>query len=110
MTGMKNLLAAIKVPVAGVVLTRDGEAVASSIMAVADGVVVTGNVVTDPARRRQGLGAAMMRSGLAWAKGEGARHAALNVQGDNEGAKALYEGLGYSHQYDYSYRVPGAAK
>jgi N-acetylglutamate synthase len=110
MTGMRNLLAAIKVPSAGVVLTRDGEAVASSIMAVADGVVITGNVVTDPTRRRQGLGSAMMRSGLAWAKGEGARHAALNVQGDNEGAKALYEGLGYSHQYDYSYRVPGAAK
>lgn len=110
MTGMKNLLAAFAVPAVGVVITRDGEAVASSIMAVADGIVITGNVVTDPAHRRQGLASAMMQSGLAWARGEGARVAALNVQADNDAAKALYANLGYTHQYDYSYRVPGAAK
>lgn len=110
MTGLKNLLAAFKVPAIGVVLARDGEAVASSIMAVADGIVITGNVVTDSTRRRQGLGSAMMRSGLAWAKREGATVAALNVQADNEGAIALYSGLGYAHQYDYSYRVPGGPK
>lgn len=110
MAAMENLLAAFKVPATGVVLIRDGEAVASSIMAVADGIVITGNVVTDPTRRRQGLGSAMMRSGMAWAKGEGARYAALNVQGDNAGAKALYAGLGYTHQYDYAYRVPGAPR
>ena len=108
MAGMKNLLRALEVPTVGVVLTRDGEPVASSIMAVADGVVITGNVVTDPARRRQGLAAAMMRSGLAWARREGARVAALNVQADNAAAIALYSGLGYARQYDYSYRVPGS--
>jgi len=79
-------------------------------MAVADGIVITGNVVTDPARRRQGLAAAMMLSGLAWAKGQGARFAALNVQADNDAAKALYAGLGYTHQYDYHYRIPGAPR
>lgn len=109
MTGLKNLLAALKVPAVGVVLTRDGEAVASSIMAIANGIVISGNVVTDPARRRQGLGGAMMRSGLAWARREGARFAALNVQADNAAAISLYKGLGYTHQYDYSYRIPGAA-
>jgi GNAT superfamily N-acetyltransferase len=110
MTGMKNLLAAFKVPAVGVVLARDGEAVASSIMAVANGIVLTGNVVTDDTRRRQGLASAMMRSGLAWAKTQGAHTAALNVQTDNAAAKALYNGLGYTHQYDYSYRVPGGRK
>jgi GNAT superfamily N-acetyltransferase len=110
MTAMKNLLAVFQVPAVGVVLARDGVAVASSIMAVADGVVITGNVVTDPARRRQGLGTAMMRSGLAWARREGARYAALNVQAPNAAAKALYHGLGYTHQYDYAYRIPGAPK
>jgi GNAT superfamily N-acetyltransferase len=110
MTGMKNLLAAFKVPAIGVVLARDGEAVASSIMAVANGIVLTGNVVTDDTRRRQGLASAMMRSGLAWAKTQGAHTAALNVQTDNAAAKALYNGLGYTHQYDYSYRVPGGRK
>ncbi|MET3899282.1 GNAT superfamily N-acetyltransferase [Devosia sp. UYZn731] len=110
MTGLKNLLAAFKVPAVGVVLTRDGAAVASSIMAVANGIVLTGNVVTDATRRRQGLASAMMHSGLAWAKTQGAHTAALNVQTDNAVAKALYTGLGYSHQYDYSYRVPGGRK
>jgi len=110
MSAMKNLLTVFSVPAAGVVLTRDGEAVASSIMAVADGIVITGNVVTDPARRRQGLAAAMMRSGLAWARRQGARYAALNVQSDNAAARALYASLGYTHQYDYSYRIPGAAR
>ncbi len=110
MAAMQALLGAFTIPAAGVVLTRDGEAVASSIMAVADGIVITGNVVTDPTRRRQGLARAMMQSGLAWARGQGARYAALNVQADNEPAKALYSGLGYAHQYDYSYRIPGAPK
>jgi GNAT superfamily N-acetyltransferase len=108
--GLKNLLAALKVPATGVVLTRDGEPVASSIMAIADGIVITGNVVTDATRRRQGLASAMMRSGLAWAKREGATTAALNVQADNAGAIALYTGLGYARQYDYSYRIPGGRK
>lgn len=105
---MSKVLAAFAVPATGVVLFRDGQAVASGLMAVADGIVLTGNVVTDPTRRRQGLGAAMMQSGLAWARGKGATIAALNVQADNAAAKALYAGLGYAHQYDYSYRIPGA--
>jgi len=107
-TGLRNLLAALEVPATGVVLYRDGEPIASGLMAVAQGIVVTGNVVTAATHRRQGLAAAMMRSGLGWAQAQGATVAALNVQADNAGAIALYTGLGYRHQYDYSYRIPGA--
>jgi len=106
---LRNLLAALVVPATGVVVYRDGAPVASGVMAVSNGVVITGNVVTDATRRRQGLAAAMMRSGLAWAKGKGATVAALNVAADNAGAQALYAGLGYAHQYDYAYRIPGQA-
>ncbi|HEY8575290.1 MAG TPA: GNAT family N-acetyltransferase [Devosia sp.] len=107
-TKLRNLLAACTVPATGVVVYRDGTAVASGLMAVAQGIVVTGNVVTDATRRRQGLAAAMMRSGLNWARSEGATVAALNVQAGNAAAQALYASLGYEHQYDYSYRIPGA--
>lgn len=107
---MRALLAALDVPAAGIVLYRQGTPVASGLMAIADGIVITGNVVTDPLRRRQGLAAAMMATGLAWARREGASIAALNVQADNTAAKALYAGLGYTHQYDYSYRIPGAPR
>lgn len=110
MQGLQNLTAAIKVPATGVVLTRDGEAVAAAIMAVADGIVITGNVVTDSTRRRQGLGRAMMNSGLAWASRQGAHAAALNVEAGNTAALGLYSSLGYTQQYDYHYRIPGAPK
>lgn len=108
--GLKNLTAAIKIPATGVVLTRDGEPVASAIIAIADGIAIAGNVVTDSARRRQGLGKAMMQSGLAWARQGGATSAALNVEAGNTAALSLYSGLGYTHQYDYHYRTPGAPK
>lgn len=107
MERMRALFAAMTVPAAGIVLKRAGVVVASGLFAIADGIVVTGNVITDPSRRRQGLAGAMMRTGLAWAKANGASIAALNVQADNDGAIALYRGLGYSHQYDYHYRIPG---
>lgn len=106
---MRNLLAAFTVPSTGVVIYRDGQPVASGLMAVADGIVLTGNVVTDPNHRRQGMAAAMMRSGLSWAKAQGATVAALNVQADNAAGQALYGALGYQHQYDYTYRIPGQA-
>jgi GNAT superfamily N-acetyltransferase len=104
---LRALLAVIAVPSVGIVVYRDGQAVASGLMAVADGIVITGNVITDRARRRRGLGAAMMRTGLAWARGNGATIAALNVAADNKVGQALYASLGYRHQYDYVYRVPG---
>jgi GNAT superfamily N-acetyltransferase len=104
---LKALLSVIDVFGCGIVLySPKGEPVASALMAVADGIVITGNVVTDSAHRRKGYGAAMMRTGLAWAKGAGARIAALNVAAVNTAGQALYTGLGYRHQYDYVYRVP----
>lgn len=109
MAQMRALLSAMAVPAAGIVIYRDGAAVASGLMAVGDGILVTGNVITDPTRRRQGLGAAMMRTGYAWARSVGANIAALNVQADNAAGKALYQSLGYTHQYDYAYRIPGDA-
>ena len=104
---LQALLASMTVPACGIVIERDGDVVASGLMAIANGIAITGNVITDPARRRQGLAAAMMRTGLAWAHKEGATIAALNVQADNPPAKALYAYLGFAHQYDYSYRIPG---
>ncbi len=110
MAGMKALLGVMAVPATGIVVYRDGEPVASGLMAISNDIVITGNVITDPTRRRQGLAAAMMRTGLNWAKSKGAKTAALNVQADNPGAQALYQGLGFAHQYDYTYRIPGAVK
>lgn len=107
---LKAVLAVVDVPGKGIVLVSpEGEPVASALMVIGDGIVITGNVITNPAQRRQGHAAAMMRTGLAWAGSAGARFAALNVAADNAAGQALYRSLGYRHQYDYSYRIPGGA-
>jgi ribosomal protein S18 acetylase RimI-like enzyme len=106
----RAIVGVLSVPAWGVVLrAADGRPVSSALMALADGIVITGNVVTDASERRKGHGAAMMRTGLAWAKAAGAQFAALNVGADNAAGQALYRRLGYLAQYDYVYRVPGAA-
>jgi GNAT superfamily N-acetyltransferase len=103
--GLAAVLGVLTVPAAGIVLhAADGTAVAAALMSLADGIVLTGNVVTAAGERRKGHAAAMMRTGLAWAYAQGARVAALNVLADNAPAIALYERLGYAAQYDYGYR------
>jgi len=103
----RAILSVLQVPARGIVMRApDGRIVSSALMAVADGIVITGNVVTDPVERRKGYAAAMMRTGLVWARSAGATIAALNVEADNAAALALYGGLGYRPQYDYVYRYP----
>jgi GNAT superfamily N-acetyltransferase len=105
---LRAILGVLEVPAIGIVLRAlDGRAVSSALMAIADGIVITGNVVTDQSERRKGYGSGMMRTGLAWAHAAGAKYAALNVVAENAVAQALYRGLGYRYQYDYVYRVPG---
>ena len=110
LAAMKALLSVIEVPAVGVILySETGAPVASALFDIADGIVITGNVVTDAAQRRKGYGAAMMRTGLSWAHENGATVAALNVAADNPVGQALYRSLGYERQYDYAYRVPAGA-
>lgn len=102
----RAILAALTVPAAGIVLrAEDGRPVSSALMAIAGGIVITGNVVTDAAERRKGHALGMMQTGLTWARGAGAHYAALNVEADNAAALRLYERLGYRRQYGYAYRV-----
>jgi GNAT superfamily N-acetyltransferase len=107
---LKALLGVVAVPACGIVqYSPEGAPVATALMAIADGIVITGNVITDRTQRRKGYAAGMMRTGLAWAKQAGAGIAALNVAADNPGGQALYAALGYRRQYDYTYRIPGGA-
>jgi GNAT superfamily N-acetyltransferase len=104
---LRALLAVIDVPARGIVIwSNTGAPVASALMAIAEGIVITGNVITASTQRRQGFGSALMRTGLAWARGAGADIAALNVAAENTAGKALYQSLGFRHQYDYTYRIP----
>ena len=51
-----------------------------------------------PARRRCGIGTALMKAALGHARDRGAGYAYLATGEDDVGARALYEGLGFSHR------------
>ncbi|HEX3863726.1 MAG TPA: GNAT family N-acetyltransferase [Stellaceae bacterium] len=69
-----------------------------------DGLLCYESVITDGARRRQGLGRRLIASLAAWAHDSGAIGACLQVQADNTPARALYGGFGLTtelHRYHY---------
>ncbi|MEU6016102.1 GNAT family N-acetyltransferase [Streptomyces sp. NPDC047515] len=64
-------------------------------------------VEVDPAQRRRGLATAVMTALARKALDEGASAAWLQVETDNEGARALYEGMGFAvhHRYHHFRRA-----
>jgi GNAT superfamily N-acetyltransferase len=104
----RALLNRIQPPVCYGVLRVDGEPVAIG-QAVADGEWVgLYAIATDPARRRQGHGRALVNQLLAWGRQQGATRSYLQVIAANEPAVRLYEQLGYAEAYRYWYWVLGA--
>jgi ribosomal protein S18 acetylase RimI-like enzyme len=63
------------------------------------------DVVTAPEHRQRGYGTSLLCQIFAWAQQMGASDAALQVQGDNVAARALYARLGFREMYTYWYRV-----
>ena len=65
------------------------------------------DIAVDPESRRDGLGSRISRAMLAWAAGEGAERAYLQVTAANEAALALYGKIGFRTVYPYWYRTKG---
>ncbi|MER7945873.1 GNAT family N-acetyltransferase [Streptomyces sp. NPDC096079] len=62
-------------------------------------------VEVDPDRRRQGLATAVMTALARQALDEGASAAWLQVEADNDGARTLYDGMGFApHHHYHHYR------
>lgn len=64
------------------------------------------DVWVSPGRRRQGLGTVVMAAMLDWAAERGATTVFLQVRGDNPGAIAAYERLGFLTHHAYRYLTP----
>lgn len=63
-------------------------------------------VEVDPAYRRQGLAGAVMTALARQALDEGASAAWLQVEDDNGGAQALYDGMGFATHHSYHHFRP----
>ncbi|MEG8040934.1 GNAT family N-acetyltransferase [Sphingomonas sp. LR60] len=116
----RRLTAAIEDPAAvatrivgpvGYARIGEGEATAAiGYVAIHDQIAVLEAIATDPAVRRQGHARSIVTTLLAWAAGQGARHAALQVEAGNVAARALYAGLGFTNNlYGYHYRRRAAS-
>lgn len=62
-------------------------------------------MATHPDHRRQGVGRAVLRAGAQWAVDHGAAGLYLQVERANAAAVLTYTSAGFSHGYDYHYRV-----
>ena len=64
------------------------------------------DVWVSPERRRRGLALEVLRLLVGWAAERGATTAYLQVRGDNPGAIAAYEPLGFVTHHAYRYLTP----
>lgn len=99
------ILGALKRPACGIVVSSDDGTPGASLLCVeSEGIVMVYDVITSAKLRGQGFGRRMMASALSWGAENGASHAALQVQGDNGPAIALYLAMGFVFRYPYHYR------
>lgn len=78
-----------------VVALRDGRAAGFVTVGESDGAADIGLIAVDAAARGAGLGGALVRAALAWAREEGFATARVVTQGANLAACALYRRAGY---------------
>lgn len=85
---------------------RGDTLIAKGRAAYADDWVGISNVWVSPSHRRQGLAVVVVGELLGWGAERGATTAYLQTRGDNAGALALYERLGFLTHHSYRYLTP----
>lgn len=96
------------VPYRGFVLRAGGRVLACGQFAREAELVGLYDVFVAPEARGRGLARRLCGWLLTRAQDEGARHAYLQVEGDNAPARAVYHRLGFADAYAYHYRTPEA--
>jgi ribosomal protein S18 acetylase RimI-like enzyme len=93
------------VPFSAYVLKREGQIVACGQIAIEGDLVGIYDVFTAAEMRGQGLARLLCGHLLVQAMAGGAKHAYLQVEGDNHAARAVYHQLGFADGYAYHYRA-----
>jgi ribosomal protein S18 acetylase RimI-like enzyme len=94
----------ISLPCSYMRVIADGQTVAAAMAVLERGYLGIYDVVVAANQRRRGYGRQLMLHLLNWGAAEGAHTAYLQVMTDNAAARALYDELGFTRQYDYWYR------
>jgi ribosomal-protein-alanine N-acetyltransferase len=80
------------------VAERAGQVVGFVVSAIVYDVAELESVVVDPLSRRRGIGMALCRCAIAWAREKGAASMELEVRESSSGARAMYASLQFSEQ------------
>jgi ribosomal protein S18 acetylase RimI-like enzyme len=106
-----NRLLNSPVPFFAFELRVDGEPLACGQFALEGDIVGLYDIFTVSAARGRGFAQALCQHLLLDASRRGARHAYLQVEGDNHAARSVYRRLGFIDAYGYHYRTrdPSAA-
>ncbi len=86
-------------------IARIGQ-VATCVAAYADDWVGFRGLEVHPEHRRQGFALALMHALIEWGAEQGATTAYLQMLGDNDRARGLYERLGFREHHRYRYLAP----
>jgi len=103
---MQRMLEAIAQPAGFAFVRHEGRPMAMAIGAVEGDHMGLFDVLVMPEARRQGLARRVTESLYAWAWGQGARFAYLQVVATNAAAMPLYAAQGFRTVYEYEYLVP----
>ncbi len=96
------------VPFSAFELRAHGEVLACGQYAIESDLVGLYDVYTTPVARGRGCARQLCQQMLVHARERGARHAYLQVEGDNHPARAVYHRLGFADGYAYHYRTMAA--
>lgn len=86
-------------------LRADGLSVACGLGVIGGDLLGLFDLVVAPAARGRGHGSALIQGLVRWGAAHGARAAYLQVTERNDGARRLYERLGFAPRYRYWYRT-----
>ncbi len=104
--GLSEIIGSIE-PTAGLFVLEHEKQPVTTAICVHDGDLAgLFEVATAAGERGKGFGRRTMLSAMKWARSRGARMAWMQVEADNEAARALYGSLGFREIYRYYYRRP----
>ncbi|CAH1660968.1 GCN5-related N-acetyltransferase [Hyphomicrobiales bacterium] len=102
------IIESIAMPAAFATLRDRGEPVGFGLAVYERAAVGLFDIVIAPEHRGRGYGRALVAALMAWGRKAGADRAYLQVRAENDGARRLYDRIGFREAYRYHYRMPGS--